>query len=411
MPKDRNNKEPKNPKRAHKKAKEKREAMELNLYIRYRIEELCNERGITLEKLAAQTGIAYHKIRRLVDGEYARIPIRWLQMIANVLGIRHGHDLFTIEWRGDIWQYPRAGRGKGGIRDVTIHLASAPYEVQLPAEDKGAAADYLDPERCGVYDIEALAELQNAVNRNCDLVKPKLWMHRDDPVGDPRYEKARLEWDKVKRARGMHIVVGCHRTFEAFCCFAHDVDPSAIRDEVRKKFQYLFQRVKSRGFNSPIARIVSDASLSGIVETATDEIVAHYRLVKKGYGRDYSIIVTYRIPSEDDPNVDCGIVVLILGFTGIGTLGGAKFVANPLNGLALFPPQIGKPQMKVVSVKYEGVSNDPLDTRDTRTVVDAVLLEDDDGDDEDSGDSDGPDEPDESAAGRETDRDGTGVPA
>ena len=348
---------------------------------------------MTLEKLAEYTGIAYHKVRRLVDGRYARIPIGWLQIIANVLGIREVHDLFTIEWRGDIWQYARTGSGKGGSRNVTIHLASAPYELNLVGEDKEAAADYLDPERCGVYDIEAFAELQNAVNKTCDLVKPKPWIHRDDPVGDPRYEKARMEWDLIKRARGMHIVLGCHRTFEAFCCFAHGVDPSAIRDEVRKQFQYIFQRVKTRGFHSPIARIVSDAALAGVVEAATGKIIAHYRLVKKGYGRDYAIIVTYRIPSEDDPNVDCGIIVLIMGVTGIGTLGGAQFVANPLNGLALFPSEVGKPLMNVISVKYESVSTDPLDTRDTRQVVSTVLLADDDGDDE----VDEPDEPDEPA--------------
>jgi len=115
----------------------------------------------------------------------------------------------------------------------------------------------------------------------------------------------------------------------------------------------------------------------GIVSVATGELVARRTLVTQGQGEDCALIIVERVfrpvARRAHGRNDENIIIVILGYSGIGTVAGAHVAISEEFARALYPERTGKPLMKVVSATYArppGPSSD-----DNREVTEARLLE------------------------------------
>jgi hypothetical protein len=179
-------------------------------------------------------------------------------------------------------------------------------------------------------------------------------------------------------AAGNHIIIGsqtANQFAEEVVCRLYGVPP--FTPTKRDSFPFGFLWDARHGTTPSSFGQPGDGREFGISETRTGELVARSNFVARGEGDDCALIVTHRIwqvPKErrfgrDDERV----IVALLGYSGAGTYAGAKIATDARLATALYPPEHGKPLMRVVAAKYLRAAGDS--SRDTRSVQSQRLIE------------------------------------
>jgi hypothetical protein len=221
----------------------------------------------------------------------------------------------------------------------------------------------------GAWDFRAMKEIHEHLNRTV----PEIKVHVEEHV---RYDPAVAA--KVTRTFecGNHIVFGspiANQFAEEVVCHAHHVPPYS--PEKRTAFPFAFHWDTRRSVQSSFG-FQGTARRFGIVSTRTGQILASHTRVATGHGNDAAMIMAYRVfrppKHRQYGRVDENIVIAILGYSGIGTYGGARVVTDPVSSRELYPDRTGVPLTRVVAIGYTRPP-DPS-PHDNRQVTTAQLV-------------------------------------
>jgi DNA-binding Xre family transcriptional regulator len=339
------------------------------MHVHCRLREIMRERPITVEELHRITGVGREAICALRSPSWQRVSRHVIGKICGALNITLD-QLFILNPQ-DIWASIKLSG------EVTIHYGSrslpeAPLAGGTPDEDAVTmAGQYI-----GTWDTRTFKWIFEYLKQTGLDVNVTLQEHVSDAERgfDPSaHDSARQIFES-----GNHVVIGspvANQFTEEVVCHAYGVPPYA--PQKREAFPYGFVWDSRRTVISSFGwqRIGSEF---GIASTRTGRLVAWRTMVKEGEGKDCALILVYRNfvpPARRRPGGDKErVVICILGHSGAGTLAGAQVATNPKCTAGLYPPESGKPHLRVVGATYTRAPIGSL--RDNRQVTDAFLVED-----------------------------------
>jgi DNA-binding Xre family transcriptional regulator len=323
-----------------------------------RLRAIMHERGITsVKQLARMSGVTRAAISRLSNNTFTRLRRDILQRICGALELSSLDELFEV-YDANIF-YPISLH-----KEVTFHVGS-----ESLARGSDTAAEDIDRLSMGAWDFRAMKEIHEYLNRTVPGIRVHVEEHE-------RYDRAIAETLDRTFDRGNHIIVGsqiANQLAEEVVCRTHKVQPYS--PDQQTDIPFVFHWDTQRAIPSSFG-MRGTAPKMGIVSAHTGKLLAAHTRVTSGPGEDGALIMTYRVWREpvrrqfgrDDEN----IVIAILGYSGIGTYGGALVAIDRAASRELYPARTGTPLMRVVSVGYTRPPNPSR--RDNREVTSAQLV-------------------------------------
>lgn len=329
-----------------------------------RLAEIMAARGITVDALHAQTGVGREAIAALRHNKGKHVSRKAIGFICGALNIKLD-ELFTLV-PVDIWAPIKLSR------EVTIHYGSrAVVEPQYGGADGDAAQSWR--QYVGVWDMRTLNLILEYLKRFGDI-RVRLEEHITGERGfDPSVRQA----VRGIFESGNNVIIGspiANHFAEEAVCHAYRVAPYA--PQMRDKFPYGFVWDSASTATSSFGwRGIGNQF--GIASTTTQELVATRTVVPSGEGKDCALILVERIFQPPARRVDNGgeecVVIGIFGHSGAGTYAGAMAAIDAAAAPRLYPPERGKPNLRVVQGTYTCCPAVP--PRDTREVTGAVLID------------------------------------
>ena len=299
--------------------------------------------GLTNKELSRLSGVAREVIgdlrRNRTDG------VRWdtIGRLCSALGLTSLDKLFRL-YEASLF-FPIRLR-----REVTIHLGTdSDAPVQPPPGGGGNGQPVLARQIAGGRDLAALIEITEFLNRVERGVRFRFALHPRNEYG------VREAVDGVFR-KGNHIVIGspvANQFAEEVVCRSFGVPP--FSPERQTAFPYVFSWSQRRAGASSFGAAAKNGDV-GIVSVPTGRLVARRTLVSQGEGEDCALIVVQRLwrprLRREHGRHDENIIICLLGYSGIGTLAAAHVATQSAFPEELYPPNPGKPLMRVVSTIY-----------------------------------------------------------
>jgi putative transcriptional regulator len=323
-----------------------------------RLGAIMRERGITAKQLERMSGVNRAAIARLSNNTFTRLRRDIIARICGALGITSLDELFEV-YDANIFFPIRLNK------EVTFHVGS---ESLARGRDTAAEAS-IDRLSMGAWDFRAMKQIHEYLNRTVPGIRVHVEEHE-------RYDPAIAETLDRTFDRGNHIIVGsqiANQLAEEVVCRTHKVQPYS--PDRQREFPFVFHWDTKRTIASSFG-VRGTGRKMGIASTRTGKLLAAHTRVTSGPGEDGALIMAYRVwrtPvrrqfGRDDEN----IVIAILGYSGIGTYGGALVAIDPAASRELYPARTGSPLMRVVSVGYTRPPNPSR--RDNREVTSAQLV-------------------------------------
>jgi putative transcriptional regulator len=324
-----------------------------------RLAAIMRDRGMTAKQLSRMTGVSRETIARLCNNTFTRVRVDVLSRICAALGITSLDELFEV-YQADVFFPIRLHK------EVTFHVGSDSLAGRADGELEGGHARM----SMGAWDFRAMKEVHEFLNHTV----PGIRVHVEEHV---RYDPAVSGKVTATLDEGNHIIFGsplANEFAEELVCHTHRVPPYS--PDRRGEFPYVFNwdRAVRSSFGVRVA-----GQKFGIASTRTGKLLACHTRVASGQGEDAALIMTCRIwrspVRRQYGRHDENIVIAILGYSGIGTYGGAKALTDPASSRELYPPRTGSavvrpgpPLMRVVSVAYTRAPGpSPHDNRHVRS--------------------------------------------
>lgn len=333
--------------------------------LRCRLRELMDERPVTVHALHDRTGIPRQAIVDMRGNKWKHVSPRTLGGLCGELNVTLD-QLFELV-PDDIWAPIRLRR------EVTIHYGSRALRESLD----GARAGEDAPLRqfIGVWDQRAI----NLISEHLRATGPDILVQQVEHVtGVERgFDPAVREEARRLFREGNHVLIGspiANQFAEEVVCHAYGAKPYA--PQMRERFPYGFVWESARSVTSSFGWESVGAEF-GIVSTRTGKLVAWRRTVLDGEGRDCALILVHRIWQSPVRRSSGGdeerVIIAILGHSGVGTHAAAELATDAACAARLYPPEPGKPLMRVVSATY--TSSPVTPARDNREVTGWALAD------------------------------------
>jgi DNA-binding Xre family transcriptional regulator len=340
-----------------------------------RLREIMQERHITVDALHKRARVGREAISALRSNSFERVSRVAIGRVCEALDIAI-NELFVLIPE-DIWAPIRLAR------EVTIHYGSRSFAA--PRKATGGPEDsLLSQQYIGARDMRAFLCIWEYLTKLGVDVKVRFQEHLTG-VGRGYDPSVR---DAVRQVfeRGNHVVIGspiANQFAEEVVCYAHNVEPYA--PSMRQAFPYSFVWDSRRTIPSSFGWQGQGRDF-GIHSARSGNLIAKSTIVREGEGEDCALILVQRIfqPQAARPTgvADERIVIGVLGHRGPGTEAAARVTTDPKYVAGLYPPERGKPYLRVVGAKYTRAPDSSL--LDNRQLTEAYLI------DEPKDPSDGP---------------------
>jgi len=323
-----------------------------------RLSTIMRDRGFNAKQLAKHAGVSRETISRISNNTFTRLRRDIVGRICGALEITSLDELFEV-YEANIFFPIRLHK------EVTFHVGSD----SLAHGRDSAAETSIDRLSMGAWDFRAMKVIHEYLNRTV----PGIRVHVEEHV---RYDPTVADTLDRTFDRGNHILFGsqiANQFTEEVVCRTHGVPPYS--PERRSEFPFVFHWDTRRTIASSFGVRATGRKI-GIVSSRTGKVLAAHTRVTSGQGEDGALVMAYRVwrapVRRQFGREDENIVIAILGYSGIGTYGGARVAIDPEASRELYPVRTGSPLMRVVSVGYTRPP-DPS-PRDSREVTTAQLV-------------------------------------
>jgi DNA-binding Xre family transcriptional regulator len=311
--------------------------MKKKTFVRLRLTELLERRGMSQADLVRATGLSEDRVSRLCRNLWAKLTRDELGLVLHALRATPA-DLFEAYeptvFFGPRWNGP-----------LKIHLSSR----WLPGGGHSLKrGEPLYPLTFSGRDVEAMKLLQDHAQELGIEVRSEL--HHPGFVEPPPIQELVAE--------GTHVFIGSNLTSALSEYALADMYRAPAFDEsCLESFPFNFSWGADREVESSFGFKGAERNLAeGIYSTEKKEIVATRTHRSGGAGDDCGLIAVYRVelPAEEDVH---GIrrercVIVLAGHGRHGTLGCARVLVNPVYRERLYPEMAERPKMFVVQTQY-----------------------------------------------------------
>ncbi len=335
----------------------------MTMFVRLRLAELLEERGLTQAELRRSTRLSEDRVSRLFHNRWSQITRKEIGLLLQALDATPA-ELFKVYARSVFF-------GSRWVGPLAIHV-SARYPRGSAEPAIGGAQDLSgDPLTFNDRDIQAYKAIYD--HARSLGIEVALEPHGRDSLTPAGY------LDLVRD--GTHVIIGSNLTGQlSEFALAQMYDAPAFDDRVLDQFPFNFSWTQGRNVRSSFGFEGGPRQVDeGIYSTREKRVVAWRTHVPSGVGKDCGLIAVYRVESPPDQDVH-GIrkercVIVVAGHGRLGTLGCAQVLVDPRYEEQLYPETAKQPRMFVVQVEYfrPQPSTQPT-TRDVSTFQSADIV-------------------------------------
>jgi transcriptional regulator with XRE-family HTH domain len=325
-----------------------------------KVRDVMREKNVTVADLKARTDLDERTIRDYRDGVVKRPTLEVLAKLAGGLGVPITRLFAEIEQEDLRSAMLRCG-------EVIIHKSSRTLqEVVDPGRPDHDPRYAIRREFLSTWDEQAGRVVDDYVNGFGIRARSKWHPWKQQASAAQHLDDA----DEISNGLA-HVLLGSPVTSgfgERTTSWLFGVPPFQPANAGRFPYSFLwpgYRDVASAfGTRSPNDEY-------GILCNTTGKVVARRVLIESGKGisgADGGLIVVSRVlvkgPTRNSTGE--GLVIVLLGLSGPGTLACAEVLCDPKNAGALYPPNVGEPIMRAVACEYtrEGDAD-----RDDRVLV------------------------------------------
>jgi DNA-binding Xre family transcriptional regulator len=295
------------------------------------------DRGLTQHELSRLSGVDQERIRKLCNHTWGAITQSVAGKLCTALGVGMG-ELFEIV-PADIWWSVRRDR------KLTVHLGSTSLEARS-ASLPGATLDRLG---IGTWDVRALFHVYEYLNRTTMGGVVFEYAEHSEDLSDPACVDGLF-------GEGSHLILGSplvNPIAEDAVCRASNVPPRDRRQAGKFAFRFRWDRPKESSFGE-----FGGSCEPGIVARGDTGTIARRTVIASGDdGEDCGLVFAFRhapqVTSGGRPTqADESIVIVIMGHSGCGTLGGTQLVCSDEGARAVYPERRGVGALHAYTVGY-----------------------------------------------------------
>ncbi len=316
----------------------------MKIFVRLRLAELLEERGLTQADLRRMTRLSEDRISKLYHNLWSQVTRREIGLLLQAIDATPA-ELFKVYARSVFF-------GSRWVGPLAIHV-SARYArgsaKSATASARARASDLSgDPLSFNDRDIQAYKAIYD--HARSLGIEVAIEPHGRDSLTPSGY----LELVRD----GTHVIIGSNLTGQlSEYALAQMYDAPAFDDRVLDQFPFNFSWAQGRNVRSSFGFEGGPRGVAeGIYSTQEKRVVARRTQVLGGVGEDCGLVAVYRVESPPDQDVH-GIrkercVIVVAGHGRLGTLGCAQVLVDPRYEEQLYPETAEQPRMFVVQVQY-----------------------------------------------------------